>query len=156
MWIKKDQFWNLFFDLTNMYCIFYERLFFRIWPQCKLRIKREPCGFSRNHSNIPMKSPHKILNFFLHALYNFSELKPLFELSYAKMQFLSKLAILQSWSMHHSLCKFRQNSFCLSSIYVRFYERTVPISFEPLFNVLRSCAFFAALKYSIRRVLILF
>ena len=36
--------------------------------------------------------------------------------------------------MHHSLCKFRQNSFCLSSIYVRFYERTVPISFEPLFQ----------------------
>ena len=50
------------------------------------------------------------------------------------MQFLSQLAILKSWSMHHSLCKFRQNSFCLSSIYVRFYERTVPISFEPLFQ----------------------
>ena len=47
-------------------------IFFTIWPQCKLRIKREPCGFSRNHSNIPMKSPHKILNFFysLYIIFN--------------------------------------------------------------------------------------
>ena len=56
------------------------------------------------------------------------------------MQFLSKLAILRSWSMHHSLCKFRQNSFCLSSIYVRFYE-LYPFRSSPFLTFLKEARF---------------